>query len=170
MAPKGLWVAYHQNGSSYCRYVRRSHRQLRKKRTHQKHRQRRQEPPQQYSRTILHFHQQGKMVNCLMCDHPDSKGFRWMAGCDIPTVCLSKRPGSRRAEDEEQCYAKYDKTVFHEHLADRATCIYQKLALELEVWSIGGLLTRGLWGESNLVLQTKKYTLCLHVQVHLQRN
>ena len=59
-----------------------------------------------------------------------------MDGCNIPTVCLSKRPGSRRAEDEEQCYAKYDKTVFREHLADRVNCIYHKLALEFEVLEV----------------------------------
>ena len=59
-----------------------------------------------------------------------------MTGCDISTVCLSKRPGRRKAENEEQCYAKYDKTVFHKHLADRANCIYHKLALEFEVLEV----------------------------------
>ena len=73
------------------------------------------------------------MFNCPMCDHPDSKSFRWRADCNISTVCLSKRPGSRRAEDEEQeCYAKYDKTVFHDQLAVRVNGIYDKLALEFE--------------------------------------
>ena len=45
-----------------------------------------------------------------------SEGSRWRAGCKIPTICLTKRQGSRRAKDEEQCYTKYDKTQFLEHL------------------------------------------------------
>ena len=69
-----------------------------------------------------------------MCKQSYSKGFRWRAGCKIPTVCLTKHPGRRRAEDEEQCYAKYDKTGFHEHLAVRANCIYHKLASEFEAF------------------------------------
>ena len=88
--------------------------------------------PQKYARKLQYSHQWGKMFNCPMYDHPDSKSFCWRVGYNIPTVCLSKRPGSKRAEDEEWCYAKYDKTFFHEHLADRENCIYHKLALEFE--------------------------------------
>ena len=59
-----------------------------------------------------------------------------MAACNVPTVYSSKRIGSRRAEDEEQFYATYDKTVFHEHLADKANCIYHKLTLEFESFEV----------------------------------
>ena len=72
------------------------------------------------------------MFNCPMCEHPYSKGSRWRAGRKIPTVCPTKCPGSRRAEDEEQCYAKYGKTEFLEHPASRPNCIYPKLASEFE--------------------------------------
>ena len=122
-----------------------------------------------YAGKLQHFHQQRKMFDYPMCDHPDSKGFRWTVGCDIPTGCLPKRPGSRRAEDEEQCYAKYNKTVFHEHLADRANCIHHKLALEFE--PLEAFLQK-LYGDIIImyILQTAQYTLCLHVQVHLKRN
>ena len=89
-----------------------------------------------------------------MCNHPASKGFRWMAGCNIPTICLSKRLGSRRAEDEEQCYAKCDKAVFHQNLVNSASCIYHKSALEFKILETC-LQKAYVWGQSNLVLQTE---------------
>ena len=70
-----------------------------------------------YARKLQHFFAGEKRFNCSMCEHPYSKGSRWRAGCKIPTVCLTKHAGSRRAEDEAQCYTKYDKTEFLEHLA-----------------------------------------------------
>ena len=98
---------------------------------------------QKYARKPNHFYQQGKMFNCSRCDHPGSKGFRWRAGCNIPTVCLSKRPGSRGAEDEKQCYAKYDTTVFHKRLTVRANYIYHTLALEFE--ALEACLQKAYW-------------------------
>ena len=67
-----------------------------------------------------------------MCEHRYSKGSRWRAGCKISTICPTKRPGSKRAKNEERCYARYNKTDFLEHLANRANCIYHKLVLEFE--------------------------------------
>ena len=85
-----------------------------------------------YARKLQHFHQGGKRIYCPMCKHLYSKGSCWRDGCKIQTICLAKHPGSRRAEDEEQCYAKCDKTEFLEHLASRVDCIYHKLASEFE--------------------------------------
>ena len=67
-----------------------------------------------------------------MCEHRYSKGSHWRAGCKISTICQTKRPGSRRAENEEQFQARYNKTDFLEHLANRANYIYHKLVLEFE--------------------------------------
>ena len=67
-----------------------------------------------------------------MCEHRYSKGSHWRAGCKISTICLAKRPGGRRTENEEQCHAKYEKSGFLEHLASRVDCIYHKLVSEFE--------------------------------------
>ena len=105
-----------------------------------------------------------------MCEHLYSKESHWRAGSKIvPTIFLTKRPGNRRTGDKEQCYAKYDKTEFLEHLASRVNCIYHKLASKFE--ALESCLNKAyIWGQSNPVLQTEQYVLCSHVQVHLQRS
>ena len=35
-------------------------------------------------------------------------------------------------DSEEQCHARYNKTDYFEHLANKENCIYHKLALEFE--------------------------------------
>ena len=77
-------------------------------------------------------YQGGKKINCPMCEHRFSKGSRWRAGCKISIFCLNKRSGSRRAENEEQCYTRYNKADFLDHLANRENCIYHKLVLEFK--------------------------------------
>ena len=66
----------------------------------------------------------------LMINQPESRGSRWIAANNIKVVSMSKHPGSRTSSNEEQCYAKYDRNSFHEHLEDRMNCIYHKLTWE----------------------------------------
>ena len=77
-----------------------------------------------YARKLQYFEQRGKLVNYPMCDQPNSRRFRQMVAINIKAVCTSKDPGNKKANSGEQCYAKYNRSTFREHLEDREDCIY----------------------------------------------
>ena len=118
---------------------------------------------------LQHFYQRGKNFNCPMCEYRYSKGSCWRAGCKISIICLAKRPGSRRAENEEQCYAKYDNTGFLEHLASRVDCIYHKLVSEFE--ALESCLNKACGDRVILYFKQSNISyVYMYLPFHLQRN
>ena len=87
---------------------------------------------QKYAMKHQYFGQKGDMMNCPMCNQPDSRGSRWMAANNITILSMSKRPRSRMSSNKEQCYVKYDRNSFHEHPKSRMNFIYHKLDWEFD--------------------------------------
>ena len=65
-----------------------------------------QQHPQKYARKNNYFEQKEDIVNCPICNQPNSRGACWMAADNIKVVSMPKHPGSRAASNKEQCYAK----------------------------------------------------------------
>ena len=67
------------------------------------------------------------MVNCPICDQPNSRGYRWREVNNIQVVHMSRRPGNVRVNEEEERSANYSRNLFSEHLEIKRDCIYHKL-------------------------------------------
>ena len=50
---------------------------------------------QKYPRKHQYFERKRRMMNCPICDQPDSRGFYWIGANISQVVCMSKHPGSK---------------------------------------------------------------------------
>ena len=123
-----------------------------------------------FARKLQHFYQGGKQLTALCASIVTySKGSRWKAGCKISIICLDKRPGSRRAENEEQCHARSNKTDFLDHLANRENCIYHNLVLEFE--ALESCVNKAYGDRTILHFKQSNISYAhIHAPLHLQRN
>ena len=69
---------------------------------------------------------------------------------------------------KEQCYARYNKTDYFEHLANRENCIFHTLVLEFE--ALESCLNRAYGDRAGSFLQRKQQILCSHVPAPTERN
>ena len=73
------------------------------------------------------------MVNCPACDNPNSHGYHGrLHSQQHQEVCMSRRPGSGRANRVEEYHAKYDREAFREDLENKRECICHRLTLEVD--------------------------------------
>ena len=85
-----------------------------------------------YARQQQYFSREKGTVHCPACEDKQSYGFNWRKTSNICTVCISKRPGSISANNEEKCQDNYDGAAFKEHLKIKEECIYHGLSKGLE--------------------------------------
>ena len=65
-----------------------------------------------YARQQQYLARKKGTVHCPACEDKQSYGYNWRKTSNICTVCISKRPGSIRANNEEKCKDTYDRAAF----------------------------------------------------------